>query len=62
MTKIAVSRKICILALILLFYCASCCHIKKGKIYDDENRQIYFHGVNVVVAVSPYIPKTDSYD
>lgn len=62
MKKIVVSQMLSILALILLFYCVSCSHIKNGKILDDENRQIYFHGVNVVVAVPPYIPKTDSYD
>jgi hypothetical protein len=57
-----VSQVVFILSFILLLNPAVCLQIKDGKILDDQNREIFFHGTNVVVRVPPYIPKTDAYD
>lgn len=49
----------------LLLLCAvavSAIHIHNRKLHDDQNREIRFHGTNIVVKVPPYIPRTDSYD
>jgi hypothetical protein len=33
------------------------------KFYDEQDREIIFHGTNVVVKVPPYMPPvTDKYD
>lgn len=36
--------------------------IRDRKLVDSEDREIRFHGTNVVVKVPPYLPKTDAYD
>jgi hypothetical protein len=32
------------------------------KLYDNEGRQIIFHGPNVVVKIPPYSPITEQFD
>lgn len=55
-----------LLFIVLFLSCLTCLHcsihIKHGKIYDDKDRELYFHGMNIAVKVAPYIPKTDAYD
>lgn len=63
MARNLVSQKYLIPFFILLWSCAFCCiNIKHGKIYDDQHRELYFHGMNIAVKVPPYLPKTDAYD
>mgnify|MGYP000990090102 CR=1 FL=1 len=54
----------CLLAIFLFscIYVANSFQIKHGKIYDDQWREVYFHGMNIAVKVPPYVPKTDAYD
>ena len=35
---------------------------KSSHFIDEFNRTVIFHGVNVVVKIPPYIPKTDKFD
>lgn len=35
---------------------------RNSKFYDIQNREINFHGTNVVVKVPPYIPTTGEYN
>ena len=35
---------------------------RNNKFYDSQNREITFHGTNVVVKVPPYIPTTGNYN
>ena len=35
---------------------------RNGKLYDNEGRELIFHGPNVVVKVPPYIPTTDKFN
>ncbi len=62
MLKYLIYSKLFFVVLLLFLACASSISIRHGKIYDEKNRQLYLHGVNVAVKVSPYIPKTDAYD
>lgn len=50
------------LFVLLMVGCLATFQIKHGRIYDDKNRQIFFHGMNIAVKVAPYLPKTDAYD
>lgn len=50
------------IVLLLFLTCVFSIQIRHGRVYDEKNRQLYLHGVNVAVKVAPYIPKTDSYD
>ena len=34
---------------------------KSSHFIDEFNRTVIFHGVNVVVKIPPYIPKTDKF-
>lgn len=52
---------------IFLFLCITltsvlCFTIKHGHILDEQNRQIFFHGMNIAVKVFPFLPKTDAFD
>lgn len=62
MIRNLVSSKEIILLLFITLTCAFSFTIKHGHILDDQNRQIYFHGMNIAVKVPPYLPKTDAYD
>lgn len=46
----------------ILLVLATSISIKNQKIYDDHNREVYFHGTNVVVKVPPYIPILNAFD
>lgn len=35
---------------------------KNNKLYDEQNRERIFHGVNVVMKVPPYIPNTRDFN
>jgi endoglycosylceramidase len=35
---------------------------RNGKLYDNEGREIIFHGPNVVVKIPPYSPVTERFD
>lgn len=35
---------------------------RTNMILDEDGRERYFHGTNVVFKASPYYPKTDSFD
>jgi hypothetical protein len=62
MNKKLVSLNQLIVCIILFLLCASSFEIKHGRIFDDKNREIYFHGMNIAVKVPPYVPRTDAYD
>jgi len=62
MSKKLVSLNQIIVCIILFLSFASSFEIKHGRIFDDKNREIYFHGMNVAVKVPPYVPRTDAYD
>jgi endoglycosylceramidase len=57
-----ISSKLSFVVLLLCLTCVFSVKIWHGKIYDEKNRQLYLHGVNVAVKIAPYIPKTDAYD
>ena len=62
MIRNLVSFKETLLLLCISLSCVLGFTIKNGHILDDQNRQIFFHGMNIAVKVPPYLPKTDAYD
>ncbi len=35
---------------------------RNNRLYDEQNRERIFHGVNVVMKVPPYIPNTKQWN
>jgi len=50
-----------LLALVCLAYDKEITY-RNSKFYDSQNREITFHGTNVVVKVPPYIPTIGEYN
>lgn len=36
--------------------------VKNHRLYDEQNRERIFHGVNVVMKVTPYIPELNHFN
>ena len=57
-----IKKIINLLAICFLIWSVESVRIRNGVIYDEQGREIYFHGTNVVAKVPPYLPMTDVFD